>query len=209
MDLSTTYLGLKLKNPLVPSSSPLMRSLGNLRQMEDAGAAAVVLHSLFEEQVRLESHTLNEYLTHGTESYAEALSYLSGSFALVDKSGKRFKLVSRVHRQPDGVFGEAHFQAMLVGDDLAGNREILRQLAFRLKRTERLQTAATGDDTKYAVASVGDDEVLHQSVREQGSLQFVHAHLGNGAPGIERGLFQLVYRDEAGLRCGIFDSVHN
>lgn len=75
MDLSTTYLGLKLKNPLVPSSSPLMRSLGNLRQMEDAGAAAVVLHSLFEEQVRLESHTLNEYLTHGTESYAEALSY--------------------------------------------------------------------------------------------------------------------------------------
>lgn len=75
MDLSTTYLGLKLKNPLVPSSSPLMRNMGNLRQMEDAGAAAVVLHSLFEEQVRLESHTLNEYLTHGTESYAEALSY--------------------------------------------------------------------------------------------------------------------------------------
>lgn len=75
MDLSTTYLGLKLKNPLVPSSSPLMRHIGNLRQMEDAGAAAVVLHSLFEEQVRLESHTLNEYLTHGTESYGEALNY--------------------------------------------------------------------------------------------------------------------------------------
>lgn len=75
MDLSTTYLGLNLKNPLVPSSSPLMRNMGNLRQMEDAGAAAVVLHSLFEEQVRLESHTLNEYLTHGTESYAEALNY--------------------------------------------------------------------------------------------------------------------------------------
>jgi dihydroorotate dehydrogenase (fumarate) len=75
MDLSTTYLGLKLKNPLVPSSSPLMRHLGNLRHMEDMGAAAVVLHSLFEEQVRLESHTLNEYLTHGTESYSEALSY--------------------------------------------------------------------------------------------------------------------------------------
>jgi dihydroorotate dehydrogenase (fumarate) len=75
MDLSTTYLGLKLKNPLVPSSSPLMRNIGNLRQMEDAGAAAVVLHSLFEEQVRLESHTLNEYLMQGTESYSEALSY--------------------------------------------------------------------------------------------------------------------------------------
>lgn len=75
MDLSTTYLGLDLKNPLVPSSSPLMRNIGSLRQMEDAGAAAVVLHSLFEEQVTHDSHMLNEYLTHGTESFAEALSY--------------------------------------------------------------------------------------------------------------------------------------
>src|SRR5436190_20015389 len=53
-DLSTTYLGLNLKNPLVPSSSPLCRDLGLLRQMEDSGAAAVVLHSLFEEQITLE-----------------------------------------------------------------------------------------------------------------------------------------------------------
>lgn len=75
MDLSTTYLGLKLKNPLVPSSSPLTRSLDNLRRMEDAGAAAVVLYSLFEEQVTLESEMLDHYLTHGTESYVEALSY--------------------------------------------------------------------------------------------------------------------------------------
>ncbi|RMG97692.1 MAG: dihydroorotate dehydrogenase-like protein [Chloroflexi bacterium] len=75
MDLSTTYLGLNLKNPLVPSSSPLMRNLENLRHMEAAGAAAVVLHSLFEEQITLESHTLNHYLTQGAESFAEALSY--------------------------------------------------------------------------------------------------------------------------------------
>lgn len=75
MDLSTTYLGLKLKNPLVPSSSPLMRHLDNLKRMEDAGAAAVVLHSLFEEQINQESHTLDAYLTQGIESYAEALSY--------------------------------------------------------------------------------------------------------------------------------------
>lgn len=53
-DLSTTYLGLNLKNPLVPSSSPLCRDLDVLRQMEDSGAAAVVLHSLFEEQIKLE-----------------------------------------------------------------------------------------------------------------------------------------------------------
>ena len=75
MDLTTTYLGMKLKNPLVPSSSPLMRSLDNLRWMEDAGASAVVLHSLFEEQITMESHTLNHYLTQGVESFPEALSY--------------------------------------------------------------------------------------------------------------------------------------
>lgn len=75
MDLSTTYLGLKLKNPLVPSSSPLTRTLSNLRQMEDEGAAAVVLYSLFEEQVNHESQTLNQYLTQGVESYAEAVTY--------------------------------------------------------------------------------------------------------------------------------------
>lgn len=75
MNLSTSYLGLKLKNPLVPSSSPLCRRLDLLKRMEDEGAAAVVLHSLFEEQITLESGMLDRALTHGTESYAEALSY--------------------------------------------------------------------------------------------------------------------------------------
>lgn len=75
MDLSTTYLGLKLKNPLVPSSSPLTRTLESLRRMEDAGAAAVVLYSLFEEQITLESEMLNHYLTQGIESFPEALNY--------------------------------------------------------------------------------------------------------------------------------------
>jgi dihydroorotate dehydrogenase (fumarate) len=75
VDLSTTYLGLKLANPLVPSASPLARSLDNLRRMEDAGAGAVVLHSLFEEQINAESHTLDHFLSHGTDSFAEALSF--------------------------------------------------------------------------------------------------------------------------------------
>ena len=57
MDLTTTYLGLKLKNPLVASSSPLSASLDNIRKMEDAGAAAIVLHSLFEEQIEITTHT--------------------------------------------------------------------------------------------------------------------------------------------------------
>jgi len=75
MDLSTTYLGLQLKNPLVPSSSPLMRKVDSIKRMEDAGAAAVVLHSLFEEEIRQASHEFDHYLNYGAESYWEALSY--------------------------------------------------------------------------------------------------------------------------------------
>lgn len=75
MDLTTTYLGLPLKNPFVPSSSPLTRHISGLRQLEDAGAAAIVLYSLFEEEINAESRTLDRYLTQGTESFAEALSY--------------------------------------------------------------------------------------------------------------------------------------
>jgi dihydroorotate dehydrogenase (fumarate) len=74
-DLTTTYMGLALANPLVPSASPLSRSLDNLRRMEDAGAGAVVLHSLFEEQIEYESRELDHVLVSGAESYAEALTY--------------------------------------------------------------------------------------------------------------------------------------
>ena len=76
IDLSTRYLGLDLGSPLVPSASPLARDLANLRRMEESGAGAVVLHSLFEEQIEQEERTLSHYLEHGTESYAEALTYL-------------------------------------------------------------------------------------------------------------------------------------
>ncbi len=75
MNLSTNYLGLELKNPVVPSSSPLMTDLGNIKRMEDAGAAAVVLHSLFEEQITNEALQLHYHTMQGTESFAEALSY--------------------------------------------------------------------------------------------------------------------------------------
>jgi dihydroorotate dehydrogenase (fumarate) len=75
MDLSTVYLGLRLRTPLVPSASPLSEDVGNIRKMEDAGAAAVVLHSLFEEQLRRERLELHHHLTQGTESFAESLTY--------------------------------------------------------------------------------------------------------------------------------------
>ncbi|HEY7543403.1 MAG TPA: dihydroorotate dehydrogenase-like protein [Blastocatellia bacterium] len=75
MDLSTRYLGLDLKNPIVPSASPLSRTVASIRQLEDAGAAAVVMYSLFEEQITLESFYIDYYLNHGTDSYAESLNY--------------------------------------------------------------------------------------------------------------------------------------
>ncbi|HUB01095.1 MAG TPA: dihydroorotate dehydrogenase-like protein [Terriglobales bacterium] len=74
-DLSTRYLGLNLRTPLVASASPLSQEISSIRQLEDAGAAAVVLYSLFEEQLKLETLELDYYLTEGTESYAESLKY--------------------------------------------------------------------------------------------------------------------------------------
>ena len=75
MDLTTKYLGLELKNPIVPSASPLTQNLDLAKSLEDAGAAAIVLHSLFEEQLTHESGELDHYLNYGTESFAEATSY--------------------------------------------------------------------------------------------------------------------------------------
>jgi len=79
MDISTTYLGLKLKSPIVPSAGPLSQEISNIRQMEDAGAGAVVLYSLFEEQLEHEDLELN-YHTTPAESFAEATSYFSNPF---------------------------------------------------------------------------------------------------------------------------------
>jgi len=76
IDLSTYYLGLKLNGPVVVSSTPLSDSLDNVRRMEDAGASAIVLTSLFEEQLELESRALDDDLSRGTESFPESLDYL-------------------------------------------------------------------------------------------------------------------------------------
>ncbi|MBN1398319.1 MAG: dihydroorotate dehydrogenase-like protein [Bacteroidetes bacterium] len=75
MDLSTTYLGLKLRNPIVVSASPLSRSMDSMHQLEDKGASAIVMHSLFEEQITHEIESMDHYKSYGTESFAEALSY--------------------------------------------------------------------------------------------------------------------------------------
>jgi dihydroorotate dehydrogenase (fumarate) len=75
MDLSTTYMGLKLKHPVVASASPLSYTIDGIRAIEEGGASAIVLYSLFEEQIEGESHMLDHYLSYGTETFAEALDY--------------------------------------------------------------------------------------------------------------------------------------
>ncbi|NJK79491.1 MAG: dihydroorotate dehydrogenase-like protein [Chloroflexaceae bacterium] len=76
MDLSTTYLGLSLKNPIVASASPISERVERVKRLEECGAAAVVMYSLFEEQIVHESLELDYYLNRGTESFPEALSYI-------------------------------------------------------------------------------------------------------------------------------------
>jgi dihydroorotate dehydrogenase (fumarate) len=83
-DLSTTYLGLNLKNPLVASASPVSKNIDKARKLEEAGVSAIVMYSLFEEQIIHESLELDHYLTRGTDSFAEALTYLpdSGTYSV-------------------------------------------------------------------------------------------------------------------------------
>jgi dihydroorotate dehydrogenase (fumarate) len=75
MDLSTNYMGLPLKHPIVASASPLSESLPGIRRLEDGGVAAIVLFSLFEEQIRHENEAFSQLMAAGSESFAEALSY--------------------------------------------------------------------------------------------------------------------------------------
>ena len=84
IDLSTNYLGLNLKNPLVASASPLSKDIDKARKLEEAGVSAIVMYSLFEEQIIHESLELDHYLTRATDSFAEAMSYLpdGGVYAL-------------------------------------------------------------------------------------------------------------------------------
>ena len=75
MDLTTTYLGLTLKNPVVPSASPLSKHLDTARRLEDAGASALVMYSLFEEEVRHDDDMLDEYFFHQDIGHLEESSY--------------------------------------------------------------------------------------------------------------------------------------
>ena len=100
-ELTTTYLGLQLKNPLVASASPLSEKLDTARQLEDAGVSALVMYSLFEEQIIQESLELDYYLERGTHAFAEAMTYFPeapryklGAEAYIDKMKELKKALS-------------------------------------------------------------------------------------------------------------------
>lgn len=101
MDLSTTYLGLKLPSPLVVSASPLSRDVDGICRLEDAGASAVVLYSLFEEQLHQEEADLQYHMAAGTESFAESLTY--------------FPQATEFHTGPDGYLNHIRKAKAAVG----------------------------------------------------------------------------------------------
>ena len=101
MDLSTTYMGLTLKNPLVPSASPLSETLDGIRRLEDAGAAAIVMYSLFEEQIILQSYQLDHHLSYLTNSFAEALTVFPDLYNYKIGPEAYLELISRAKRAVD------------------------------------------------------------------------------------------------------------
>lgn len=98
MNIETTYLGLKLKNPLVASASPVSKEADSIRRVEEAGASAVVLFSLFEEQIIAESEALSHYLDYGSESFAEAMSYFPKADDFKMGPSEYLKLIERAKK---------------------------------------------------------------------------------------------------------------
>jgi dihydroorotate dehydrogenase (fumarate) len=124
MDLRTTYLNLELRTPLVVSAcGPLSESLDNIKRLEDAGAAAVVLYSLFEEQLRQETFELDHHLTAGTESFPEALTYFpnAGQYSLGPE-----EYLTHIRKAKSAV--DIPIIASLNGSTLGGWTEFAKQI---------------------------------------------------------------------------------
>jgi dihydroorotate dehydrogenase (fumarate) len=101
MNLTTNYIGLKLRTPLVPSASPLSEDIDGIKRMEDAGAAAIVLHSLFEEQLHRDLHEIHHYLEYTAFSSAEALTYFPEPVDLKPGPDRYLKHVAQARESVD------------------------------------------------------------------------------------------------------------
>ena len=101
MNLATRYLGLELKNPLVAGAGPLNGELDNIRRLEDLGAAAVVLPSIFEEQIQQEQETIERLIATGIDTYGEALTYFPAQAAYAVAPGRYVELLERAAKAVD------------------------------------------------------------------------------------------------------------
>jgi len=123
MDISTKYLGLQLRTPLVASASPLSHEISGIRSLEDAGASAVVLYSLFEEQLHKEALELELHLNAGTESFAESITYFPHSSEF--HTGPE-EYLNHIRKAKDAV--EIPIIASLNGATLGGWAKYARQI---------------------------------------------------------------------------------
>ncbi len=98
MDLTTTYLGLKLPHPLMPGASPMVDDLGLVRRLEDAGAAAIVMHSLFEEQIAHEQLATHEVMEPHAGAHPEALSYFPSPQEFILGPQEYLEQISRIRK---------------------------------------------------------------------------------------------------------------
>ncbi len=118
MDLSTTYMGLKLRSPLiVGAAAPLTEDINNIKKMADAGAGAIVLHSIFEEQLDRERLELEHHLSYGTESFPEALTYFPQLDSDIFHVGSE-QYLDRIHKAKQMV--DIPIIASLNGSTLGG-----------------------------------------------------------------------------------------
>lgn len=159
IDLSTTYLGMELKNPLVPSASPLSREVGTVRALEDAGASAIVMYSLFEEEIRHDQGALSHFLEHGAESFPEALSYFPA--AEVYRVGPE-EYLEQVRRLKDAV--DIPVIASLNGMTLGGWIESAKQIQ-----------AAGADALELNIYYLATDDHLDSWKVEEHYLEVVRA----------------------------------
>jgi dihydroorotate dehydrogenase (fumarate) len=159
MDLSTTYLGLRLANPLVVSSSPITRDLEMVRRAEAAGASAFVMHSLFEEQIEAESLDLDRFLNHGTEAYAESLSY--------------FPEMQSYNTGPEGYLEQLRRVKQTVGVPVIGSLNGTSPGGWI--RYARLIEEAGADGLELNVYDIPTDATVDASQVEQRLLKLVRA----------------------------------
>jgi dihydroorotate dehydrogenase (fumarate) len=163
MDLTTKYLGLTLRSPLVPAASPLSLELDNLKQMEAVGAGAVILESLFEEQLRADRAELAERLEQGTESFAEALTYFP--------EPSEFKLGPETYLEHIAAAKDAlqiPVIASLNGSTLGGWIDYARQIQGAGADALELNIYAIPTDPDTTAGEVEDTYVkIVQSVKEQ------------------------------------------